>query len=468
MKRSLTYSLYTAAALSMGSMGWSTPIETETDVTDAISKIAPSYERLAADPVILSDVQGPIDGQLDMAQRGVPVAVANSDSYWSLTSNTLYAVASLNNTWKTFSVGSLPSSWSATTTLTLPETVRDGASGPGTPYSLALILTKAGAVADLTQAALKAFLEKSPTKTFAASNAGTALAGVPALPAGWTAKAYVADGASAAVAASLDPIGITLNMPVTPTVGSAITFSATLANLHTWNLATNSTTTRKATFVTAAGHLIKFDVLPGPFLRTTGSSIVAGLITALTASPKRLNHTQPSFCNSLPSAVAKLLAIFNTSAPNNLLEGFNTLAASLIGSASFAIGDFTAKADTNKMGLVALTAANITSVTWETEGTKLIANGKIGSGALKDFTCDLVGKTVVKAGTNEVLTFTAPDGDAFFVKCVDATGYDTSANADVAAADQDEMLALVLRGKLASVTTINNLKLIPMSTAALA
>lgn len=455
MRRSLALVLCLGASFGFLNSSFAAVTETESDIVGSIGKIDPVYRYAATDGVRLTELSGTSSTELDNASIGTASMTTGTGIYWELdSSNNLRAHASLANAWRTFKLASVTSSWNATTTLSLAEDVRDGSSGPGSPYALKIILTKAstGSPADLTRAVLASFLAKSTTKAFTASSSGTALTSSSALTTGWTAKAYAEDGSAAAVAVTLDPVSLGIGVNVTPLGGTAVSFTTAVSSLYDWNVATNATTAKDVNFNAASGRTMKMKLYPGTFVHTAGIS--DGLLAAINAMPARVSQTNKSYLGGLASSLDSVLALFDSSAPASLKTGFNVLAKAAVASSNTAIGDFTTTADTNKFGLVTLGGTNLTSVTWSANNKSLVATGKYGSGAAKDFTVDLTSIEVVKAGTNEVLELKSSDGDAIWIKCVDATGYDTSANTTVSASSRDSLLVLQLLNAVGSTATI--------------
>lgn len=470
MGKKLALGISLSTLMMVSTQTWAAVTETETEITDAISKISPYYKVTTSDTSLYEEIDTTgVTNALNLYSLGTFAQTTAADVLWELDSNNdLYAHTATGNAWRTFKAASVAASWNASSTVTLAETVRDGAAGPGSPYSLVLTLTKTGTPADLTRAILAAFLAKSTTKTLAASAASpTQLVGsaTAALTTGWTAKAHLLDGSAAAVAATLAPVSATITVGITPPGSTtAVTYTSIIPSLYSWNVTAVATTTKSISFTSASNsYQIKFKNIPGPFART--ADIATGLVTSLNAMPKRIYQAGKSFLNSLPNSVTDLLGIFDTVAPNNLKDGLNLLAKQAVSGASFAIGDFTTTADTNKIGLAAFTSANLASVTWSNSDRVLIANAKIGTGPLKDFKWDGTGIQTVKTGTNEVLEFKSDDGDTILFKVFDATGYDTSASTAVAASDKDLLCVLTIKAAIGATGTVQAHKLKPLITA---
>jgi hypothetical protein len=436
---------------------------------DAVGKISPVFRLKAADIILPLEIAGATATELNNALRADAATAITTHSRWTVdASDQLYALVSTGGAWRTLRSTALAASWNATSTVTLTEIIRDGATSPTSPYTLTLTLTKAatGTPADLPMDTLVTFLRRSTTSALTLGTAGgTILTGTPALTTGWVARALLADGAAASVLpAALDPIAMTMTVNVTPQVGTAIPFSATVSELQGLNVLPSATTEKREIFLTAPGsRSMKFEVYPATLPRDV--SVSAALINAFNATPRRLNQTYNSFLNPLPTALSDVLALMDSTPPANIKAGLNGMAKAAVSGAGFVIGDFTTTADTGNLGLVALASDDITSVTWTAEGSILKATGTIGTGRAKEFTCDLNNIEVVNSSTNQVLEFVSADGDAFWVKCVDATGYDTSAEASVTPGDRDALLALQLASLLSPVTTITGSDLKALQTA---
>lgn len=437
------------------------PGVTLTQENQAIADISPNYRYAATDAFRINDIES---NDLDNAYIGAATLTTNSDVYWRLNSNTLYATASVAGAWKTFS-GTVSASYSASGTITLNEATSDGAAVGSPVYHINLILTATGTPAALTQANLVSFLRTSLTKTWAASNTGTALVGT-GLTTGWAVKAY-GDNASTAMAMTIDPIDMVASLSVTTTASATpVTFTAALTGLDAWNVTTASTTTQPVLFTAANGRVIEFDVVPAQLTRAAG--IGSTFLSSLTALPiKRLSLTNKNFLNPLPTSVSDLRAITQASPSGSLKAMYNTIASNSVAAAGTVIGDFTTKVGTTKWGLVALTPSGLASGAWSNSGSTVTFNAKVGSGVAKDFTCSLAGKTTIKTGTNEVVQFTAADGDAFWIKCFDATGLDATADTTIAVSQQPDLLAMQLVNTMSAQATIANASLSAIVTAGL-
>ncbi|MBW8309438.1 MAG: hypothetical protein K0M45_07385 [Candidatus Paracaedibacteraceae bacterium] len=455
-----------------------TALETNQNIITAINSISP-ISTIDSTAVAISDIEAPGPNDMDGASLGTFTATASTSSFWGFDNSSnpgnIYAQSYTGGAWRTFSA-TLPASWNSTTNITLQETVRDGVSSPASPYSLVLTLTKAttGTPADLTNTVLASYLTKAATNSFTTSG-GTALVGT-GLTIGWTAKALLQDGSSSPIIAAtsnpvLDPIGITIGVNITPSGGTAINYSATLLNLHTWNVATGAATLKNVLFTGAGSRSIKFQPQPGNFVRTAGIS--AGLITVLNNSPRLLSQTSKTYLNNLLSAVEDVLDLMGATPPANVKTGVNIVANSKIASASF---DDTAYSTTlsltpvsvgtgGRIGLIALASDDIIVSSWTVDEEVLTATGTIGSAAAKAFTCDLSTLTTATINTtSSVLQFSAADGTSFWLKCLAAdTGatspLDASTNTAVASTERNTLLAMQLHNILSSTTTIPHLTL---------
>lgn len=264
------------------------------------------------------------------------------------------------------------------------------------------------------------------------------------------------------MAGTLDLLAVTVGMTVTPSVGAAISYKAALSSLYDWNVVPASRMAKNVLFTTD-GRFFKMSAYPGLFPLTAGPA--TSLLAAISGMPVRISQTNLNFLQGLPDAANELLTLMDTSAPANAKLGLNKVAKAALGSSNIAIGDFTTVADSSKIGLVSLTPSDISNVTWTVNGPVITAMGKIGSGVSKAFICDLNGIQVAKAGTHDILEFASKDGDAFWAKIVDATGYDESANALGDPSSRDDALAIEVHGKLTSLTSIASIKLIPLIVA---
>lgn len=446
------------------------PLNTNAEIVDAINKIAPTYT-LASGDVPIEEIVAPGATEMDGARLGSFSITASTSSYWSYDSATakITAASYVDGKWRTFSLASLPSSWNATTTLNVLETATNG--GPADGYKISLVLTKAGTgtPADLTRDSLSAFLAKSATFTLTTSG-GTALTSTSALITGWTAKAQFENAASTPVilAASspiLDPLSVTVGVPVTVNGTTApINYAATLSNLDSWNVDTGTPAPKKVLFTGLGSRAIEFMVDPAQFIRTAGK--VTGVVNALNASPKMISQTAQSYSNSLPSAVGSVMSIIAPTAPSNIKAGLAEIADAKINTAAFDDAAYTALIAApltvgtgGEYGLLSLGSSDISTITWSVDGADLIANGKIGAAAAKDFKCTLASNNINTAGT--VLKFAAADGDTFWLKVftVDTASpsvLDTSGNTDIDASQRIPLLAMQLQNVLSagSVTTV--------------
>ena len=455
-------------------------LATDPQIISTINKTSPTYSLKAAD-VAISDIQAPNIAELDGASMGTFSITPSTASYWTFDSLSapanIYAQSYVGGAWRTFTT-TLPASWSASGNITLAESVRDGVSSPASPYSLIISLTKAstGTPADLTNVVLAAFLAKSTTNNLSTSG-GASLISSAALTAGWTAKALIQDGAAAPVTTLtsnplLDPIAITLGVTVTPASGSVLTtplsLSATVTNLHLWNVATNATTSETVLFSGVGSHTITFIPKPGNFARTVGIS--AGLASALNNSPTTLSQTKESYLNDLSSSVNSILPVMAASAPASIKEGLNLIANSKISSTSFILANYTTGLSLTptsvgtggKYGLVSLTSGDITVNSVTANGTILTINGQIGSSAAKDFNCDfgLLASATINTLTS-VIQFQSSDGDSIWWKTLTAdtaspSALDATASTAVGTGSKKALLAMQVQNVLSSLTTISH------------
>ena len=456
----------------------STALESNQSIINAINNISP-VATIDSTSVAILNIEAPGPNDMDGASLGTFTATPSTSSYWAFDNvsnpGNIYAQSFTGGAWRTFST-TLPASWNATTNITLQETVRDGVSSPASPYSLVVMLTKAttGTPADLTSIVLASFLAKSATNSFTTSG-GTTLAGT-GLTTGWAVKAMLQDENSSPIIAAasnptLDPVGVTIGVNITPAGGTAINYSATLQNLHTWNVATGAATLKSLLFTGAGSRSISVQFQPGNFAKTAG--IPAGLLTAFNNSPRLLSQASKTYLNNLTSAVEDVLDLLGATPPANIKAGVNSVANSKISSTSF---DDTAYSTTlsltpvsvgtgGEIGLIALASDDITVSSWTVDEEVLTATGTIGAAAPKAFTCDLSTlSTATINTTSSVLQFSAVDGTSFWLKTLAAdTGtpspLDVSASTAVASSQRNALLAMQLHNILSSTTTIPHVTL---------
>lgn len=430
----------------------------------AIRELLPTYQAQETDPVGIKGVE---DNQADMDGLLFGTATLTGSSYWLVDTAASKARVTFtrDDEWKTYEATGLPSSWSASGNIVFTETKSNGAT-PGAPsYTVTIILTRTGAPANLTIAQLKTFLSAAPVTTLAAANTGTALTSTGGLvagtaAAGWTAKAWASgSNGTTPVATVLDPISTTLNVATTSPVSGSILFTTAIKDMDTWNVAVNATTAFPIQ-LTANGRGLTLNVYPGQFVRTSATSagIATGLVNVInTRMPKRLDAINTAFLGDIPTAVAWIRSLIDSSPSGSTVSMLQSKVENSIAAASFVIGDFTTTADSNNYGLIAFTPAAISSVTWKQDNKKIIATGKIGVGGKNvDFTCDLAGKTVIKDDTNQVIKFVSTDGQsAFWVKSFDSTGLDTSGETSINASQKETFLASQVLALLEGVTSID-------------
>lgn len=438
------------------------PTITQAQEVTAINNLKPVYAYATTDAYNLSAVFDPLS-DMDGMSMGNATAVANTSSYWyGDSSNNLYAMATAGGIWRTFVASGVATSWSASGTVVLNGSIENGATQGSPTVVLTITLTKTGTPANLTQAQLWSALQSSTVAGITATTALTAisLGTVGTATNGWGIKAYVSTGA----AQTLDPLSLSIQWAGTTAAGTALNFTTALANLHTWNPSTGIITNGSFVLTKDGRSMTISGMNASGFAKTAG--IASGIMNALSAglgggTIKRINVAKVGFYSDIPTNVGLLRGkLTATPGSNSANEQANIVADTAFKKSTFVVGGFTTTADSSNYGLAALTASNITSVTWDVvSGPIMRATGAVGSAAAKLFTCNLSGIKVVKVGTNEVLRFTSADGDSFWVKTYDSTGLDTSSDTSVLAADQDDLLAYQLLNKLNGVTTINKLTL---------
>lgn len=454
MKKSVTFALCLYASVHFDTPLWASLSSiTAAEEVDAINKIAPVYQHSSSEPIRILAVEPSSSIDLDGGAFGT--FATTSPVFFDLdSSNNLRAATCLGGKWRTFMAATLTSSWSATTTLPLVESVQDGTASPSSPYTLNLLLTKTGATAaNLLLTGLYATLQKVRTTNLTASSSGTVLASSKTMPTGWNLKAFMADATSTPTLAVLDPLSSSLTVNVTTTSGTVMPFTAGLSNLHNWNVATNDTSKIDILF-TATGRSIKMSVTPGLLSRATG--IADSVVSALSTMPLRIHQTstQVGYKNTLPLAVSQALSAMDTTAPTSIMDGIKSIAACAVSGASFTVGDAVTTVDTNKLALIFNGNADLTSVSWSVDSTRIKATATLGSTESEIYTCDLSGIETITDVVANVQTFTAPSGKSFVLRCYDSTGYDTSSDTTVDPSERDALLAMIIKGKLAGTTTI--------------
>lgn len=439
--------------------------------------ISPLYKPAAADAFYIQDVQTSVASQLDNAYLGT-VTQTSSKLWGTDGSNDLYLnlLNSGGTGWENYVLPSLSASYNATTTINVTQTLNDGVSATTKIFKL-ILTAPSGTPPAVTKAALIAYLRASTTSTIAASTSGTTIAATGAtLPTGWTLKGWLDNGSGTALAATIAPTDVVLSVPITPapingTNQSAITFTTSVLNLHSWNVTTGSTTTQDVIFTSPTGSYIYLKALPGKLVRT--SNIAASLLAGLNTLPsKRISQANKSFVSSVASAATNVRALLTATPGSNSMEKIiNTIVGNAISAANTDDTDMNTYgtrvgAATHYYGFVALTPSDITGVSWSTNGSQVIATGVVGSGKAKDFKADLSGlanKLIPDTGNsnaNAVIQFTADDGSAFWMKSFDTTDLDGTT---VSSGLQGAQLALLLVDKLTTLT-VTTIKHAPFDT----
>lgn len=445
----------TTLALSITTSFASQPLITASQELTAIGDLRPVYPYATTDAFNVSAVSDPFS-DMETMTLGTAQAATGSNQYWFLDgSGNLQALATSSSNWRTLTTTSLASSWNATTTVSVTETYNNGSSVGSAGFVIGMILTKTGTVADLTKTQLMTFLQASTTSAITAVSSGTAVALTGAPATGWSVKLYMSTG----TALTLDPIVTNIQWTGTTTSGSTLNFTSALSGLHTWNNGSGYSNPKSLTFTLNGRSFSVGGISLSSMAKTSGIS--AGIMNTLTAGLNggtihRLNVANVAFYSDIPTSISnirgKLKASPGSTSANELL---NLAVDAAVKKSTYVIGGFTTTADSSKYGLVAFTASDITSVTWDIlNGTTLRATGTVGSAPAKAFTCDMSGITTFKAGTAEVQRFSSIDGDSFWLKVVNATGLDTSADTSVGASSLDDLLVMQLLNKLSSTTTI--------------
>ena len=426
----------------------------DTDLIAAIDKLAPAYTRATTDPIDIAAIDSGLENYNGatyvVGSTTLPITAA-----FDTASKTLTVLSSRGGAWRTYSLV-LTGPWNATTTLNVPETVRDGGAA-GSPENFNVILTKGtGTPPDLTADALGAWMAKcNITGSLGTTSAGVALTSTAAAVTGWSFKGYFTDNGGTAQAASLDPIGITVPLTVTkPGTTTGTTIVSNVTGLNAWNVTTSDGNAKRLTFNITGGLSIDMDFYPGTFGRT--ASISTGLVNSFALMPKRLDQRTGvvGFKNDLAAAVNKCLGMIASPAPASVQAGLVKIAADALNAANTTAADTPTTADTNKLGITGLATPALASVTWATDDTKLTLTGAYTGKAPLTFTGDLGAATsLTSASAPRVVSLSAKNGDTVGVVCYDATGYDASS----APAYPTKILAIDLYAVLNGVAAITTL-----------
>lgn len=479
MRRSLFHISYLGAILGLTTsvMAAAPALDTNANILATINKLAPVYTLTATDAEI-EEIYSSITGELDGAVVGAVASTSPCYVYYNPTTSILTAQSYVTGAWRTLVSSALPASWTTgTPTVTLTENLRNGSGSPASPFTLVFTITATGTPAiPLTNTGFAAYLAKATTNTLTTVG-GTPIVSTGTLPAGWAVKAQLFDGAAAAVVLAgqnpvLDAISSTLTVNITPPSSTtAMVFSATVANLNTWNVAAASATAFPLTF-TSAGRVITYNIYPGAFSRTVGATaygILGNTINLLNSSNNNLSQTSQGYLPTLTSTSTNVLSLLGATPPSDVKTGLVKAANKKISSPGFnttsyltTLGLTQVTVGTGgKIGFLALTAADITSVTWALSGNVLTATGTIGSAPAKAFSCDV--STLLSGSVNivnSILQFSAKDGDSFFFKTfvVDAgatSPLDGTTNTNIATVPlQKAALAIQLTALFGTVATI--------------
>lgn len=479
----------------------------------AIGQSSKIYKNKATDVIQMSSMN---DSTLDKAFTGAATLKAASASYFSYDGvNTVTAMGVVNTVaapgtpayaWKTFSVAlnaaksslltgtivanagpwSLPGSSPFTTNFFVPETFSNNTAVATPSYAInVFMIGSAGATSPFPIASMGNYLASitacgaipGATATTGAAAPATAVAPTATsslLPTGWTVKFAGVSGVSASAngtalgaanSIALDPMAMTVNWALTPnTVGAAaVTYSANLTALNTWNAASPGAKLVNFSNAAGGGSAFSLNAFPANFNAVVGGTAGNPFLNALTTQiPNRIYYhaTNPGFYNTLSTAVTDVRTLVKSGAATDTQVALNAI----LGAAHspFLTTNFITNASPTQDGssysaLVAATSSDIANVTWSTDGAKVIANGNVTSGSLKNFVCDLGVATAYDNSTG-VLTFQSEDdSDAFFawntIAPASLGALDASAAA-VAAGDKPKVLALYIANQLSAVSTI--------------
>lgn len=444
------------------------PLETDDNILAAAGKISPVRRALAADLVSFKQFEAATSTKFDNAVLSA-VTASNKVLFAVDDSFNARVTASIGGSLRTFTAA-LAATYSAAGNIDFTEDTRDGASSPASPFIFRILLAKGTGTGDLTRAALINYLLKVTTDTYTTVAGGVTMASTtPLSPTFYSAKGQFLDGTTAVTAGTLGAEAATLTFTAKRTNGSTATFSASLQNAHTLNVATNDTTVSELKFNSSdIGEFIKFNLVPAKLDRT--KDIVTGVVTGMSAMPKIISQTNVSYVTPLNDQIADYQALIGGSTTVSLKQNAINQAKIVIDSAGFTEADVLAgsKADSGKIFLVKVGAGDVTGVTYDVDGAKVLIKGTTGTEKEKTYTLDLTGVTTFNAASGSIIAY-APDGDAIIVRVGDATGYSTAADTSVDPSELDNLLASEVKkllGTTGSITTITAMTLTAIQTAA--
>lgn len=454
----------TCLTLTPSAIQASQPVITAAQELTAIQNLKPVYAYGSSDQFSITSLY---DAFSDMDTMTMGTAASSTPSYWSLSSNTLNCLATQSATWVTFGVGSLASSWAATTSISIPETVNNGATVGSPARVITLYLKATGTPAALTQAQVQSALQSSTVTAIpagATNAAAVTLIGATKLnvsgTSNWDVMAYVSTG----TALTLDPLSATCTWNGLTSGNATLAFNTALpaANVLGINPTSGIPTSFSLPFV-LQGRTLTMSINPSVLSKTTG--IIPAICSSLTAglgggTIHRINVANQSFMDDIPTALASYRNKLTATPGSNSCQAIsNTNMKALVTKAGFVVGSFTTTVDTNKWGLVYYGPASLTSVSWginPTNSTNLQLTGTIG-GAAKTFTFNLAGLQTINSSTNTVLQATSTDGEAVFMKAFDATGCDVSADTSVPSAYLPSLLTMEMLQIMSGVATVSSL-----------
>ncbi|MEB3701923.1 hypothetical protein Bealeia1_00994 [Candidatus Bealeia paramacronuclearis] len=414
-----------------------TPVQ---DLTET-KRTSPIAKQLTTDGVWHSTVASDLDSTLDGATLGTMIVTPSTAQYWGFdsSSNKLRVLATSNSAWSLYELV-LSASWSATSTLTLAETKRDGTTGPGSPKSLVLTATKTGTPADLTRAGLVTFLQGSSlTGLSTTTGTGITLTSTAAAITGWGFTARFLDNGSTAFAGTLDPITQGYTLPLTLSDGVTTKNLTTIVDLSQSLVAANSTTAVPFKFTNNQLE-VDFNTYPGTFVRT--ASVNTGYLGAVNAFTGRA-ITSGGFYNNVVLADNDLIDIVGVTS-GTVYSNLAAKAGTLVSASGYAVGSFGSSALTNTYGFTYLGSTDLTNAVWSSDNANLVLTGTVGTGVTDTFKVAITGP-IMKTGTQETLILTsATTGRVVFLRTFDSTGIDESGVTGVSSSMKNAIVANAL------------------------
>lgn len=474
MRQSLKYFLLLGSCfvLSPNLSASTTLFETEAEVLSTASKIAPVRKTLATDVVKFNQFEATSGTEFDNAILSSVTLSTTGKSLISVDSSfNARVTASIAGVFRNFALALGSADITASTDLTLIEETRDGVGSPSSPYKFKISITKGTGAGSLTRTNLISFLNKVITDTYTTVAGGVSMvtaATATNLPTPFSAKGQFLDAADAAIAGVLGAQAGSLVFTAKKSDATTQTFTAAFQDAYTWNVANNSTTVVPLKFNSSdMGKFIKFDMRPAKLVRTADP--VSSLVTQMSSMPKVISQSKKSYIASLAEQRAEFANIAGGSSSLSFKDNMIAKAKFAVETGGFTDADVTAtsKADSGKIFVIKVGTGDVTSVTYEANGEKLLIKGTTAPEEEKTYTLDLQNVTTFNAATGALLA-QAPDGDTILVRVTDATGY-VATDTDLDASDLDVKLVGMIKKLLATtgnITTIQAMTLDQIMIAA--